>query len=346
MTSNSIDRSATRLINLSELSPQWQWLRDAFKDEIPDWHHVTTLDMQTRLPVARAKEARWRAVQAAKELFRQHSGRRILVSHGPRPASYWGAFASRVPLDSHDVYSFNFTDLPSGVARRSLALAFRSVDEFVVASTWERELYSEYLDIPISKIRFQHWGVASPDSDNAGSTPIVEGDYICAIGSQARDYALLCEAMRLRPDIKLVIVGIPASMRDVAVPANVEFRTNIPLADAMNIMKFSRLMALPMNSMEARCGHVTAVSALHLGVPIVATRCKGLDDYLRDDETALLAEHADPASLAAAIDRLFSDASLRSAIAVRAASFAQQHCTEAAAIDSYRNSLRARSLLE
>ncbi len=337
--------SSTRLVNLSELSPQWHWLRDAFRDEIPDWHHVTSRGMPTRLPVARTKEARWRAVRAAKGLFRQHAGRRILVSHGPRPASYWNTFASGVRLDCHDVYSFNFTDLPTGLEQRSLVRAFRAVDEFVVASTWEQRLYAKHFDIPDAKFRFQYWGVAPPDSEAAGHEPLVAGDYVCAIGSQARDYATLGEAMRLRPGLKLVIVATTESLQGAQLPRNVEFRTNIPLDQAMNILKFSSAMVLPMNSTEARCGHVTAVSALHLGVPIVATRCEGLADYLLDGQTALLADHADPVSLAEAIERICADAPLRQALAERGAAFAGEHCTEQAAIDAYRASLRARSLL-
>lgn len=346
MTQDPAHRSSgTRLVNLSELDPNWNWLREPFRGEIPDWHHVTTQTMPRRLPVARTKEARWRSVQAAKALLSKHQGPRILVSHGPRPAAYWGTFAGSLALDGHDVYSFNYTDLPHGVARRVLSRAFRHVSEFVVASQWERELYSDHFGIPESRIRFQYWGVAAPQDSQPDESPLVAGDYICAIGSQARDYATLVQSMRLRPDIRLVIVATEACVQGIEMPSNVELRTHIPLVDAMNILRHSRLMALPMNSVAARCGHVTAVSALHMGVPVVATECRGLDDYLRADDTALVAEYGSASSMATAIGRLFEDPALQRDMGRRGIDFARRHCTEAAVIASFRESLRTRGLL-
>ena len=296
MSGQALPSTAPRLVNLSELSQDWQWLREPFHDDIPDWHHVSALAMPRRWPLGGMREARWRATAEARRLLAAHRGPNILVSHGPRPAMYWGWLGGG-RVDAHDVYSFNFTDLPTGIGRRSAARAFRDVTRFVVSSTWERELYADYFDIPISRITFQHWGVKPPARTLDSPRPI-DVPYVCALGSQARDYATLAQAMKRLPHLRLAIVATPASVQGIQMPDNVEMHVNIPYAKAMQLLQHSELMVLPMNDVQSRCGHVTAVSALHMGVPIVSTDCRGLDDYLRQGDTAVVSEQGHPDELA------------------------------------------------
>lgn len=333
-----------RLVNLSELSPQWQWLREPLRADIPDWHHVSTLSMPRRWPAGGTRETRWRATVEAGRLFDAHPGPNILVSHGPRPATYWGLFGHS-KLAAHDVYSFNFTDLPTGLGRRVAARSFRNATRFVVSSNWERKLYAEYFDIPIERIDFQAWGVQPPSEDVRNTERPLVGPYICALGSQARDYATLVEAMRRLPDLRLVIVATPESVRDIALPSNVELHCNIPFARAMQFLRHSELTVLPLNDVEARCGHVTAVAALHMGTPVVSTDCRGLDDYLINDQTAVVTPSGSPELMAQAIEALVADGLRKQSLALRGQAFALQHCTEAAVIARFRASLVERGLL-
>ncbi len=337
------EASALRLVNLSELPKDWQWLRESFRAQLPDWHHVSAQAMPRRWPLGGSRETRWRATAEARHLFASHRGRNILVSHGPRPATYWGWFGSG-RVDAHDVYSFNFTELPIGIERRAVARAFRSVTRFVVSSIWERELYADYFDIPLSRITFQHWGVQAPEIA-VDSARLIEAPYVCALGSQARDYATLAEAMRKLPHLRLAIVATPDSVRGIRMPDNVEMHVNIPYARAMQLLQHSELMVLPMNDVNARCGHVTAVAALHLGVPTVSTNCRGLDDYLRQGDTAVVTPQGQPEELAKAIDGLVADGPRRASLGQRGQAFARAHCTETAVIDSFRRSLLERGLL-
>ncbi len=57
-------------------------------------------------------------------------------------------------------------------------------------------------------------------------------------------------------------------------------------------------------------GHVRLMAAVGAGAPVVATESPGLDGYLIGGETALLVEPANPAALAAAIQRLIDDSEL------------------------------------
>ncbi len=291
-----------------------------------------------------AREARWRAVNAARALLGAHDGAKVLVSHGPRPAAYWGCMASAGEVDAHLVYSFNFTDLPTGLERAAMRRGFRHVTRFVVSSQWERGLYADYFDIPESRIEFRHWGVRPPEDGEASVPAKVQGHYVCALGSQARDYRCLFESMRLVPEIPLVLVATPESVRGLALPANVSLLTQIPFDHAMNVLRHSRLMVLPLNDAQARCGHVTAVAALHRGIPTVATACRGLDDYLLPDQTAILVPPHDPAAMAKAIGRVFHDEPLRQRLGELGQQLARQHCTEAAVVSHFRHWMHSLAL--
>ncbi len=56
---------------------------------------------------------------------------------------------------------------------------------------------------------------------------------------------------------------------------------------------------------------IVLVEAMAAGLPVVATRVGGIPEVVAEDETALLVEPADPAALAAAVERLYTDRTTR-----------------------------------
>lgn len=333
-----------RLVNLSELSPEWNWLGGPMARDVPDWHHVSSSAMLRRWPTVGDKEARFRAVRAVDALLRSHAGPKLLVSHGPRPANYWGNLG-RARVDAHLVYSFNFTAMPSGLERSAMRRAFKRVSRFVVASRWERDHYARYFGIPEDRLHFQPWGVRQPAVSERFAPPLFDGRYICALGSQARDYACLFEAVRQLPDMRCVVIATNDSVRGLQIPPNVSLMTGVPLDVAMNVLSHSQLMVLPLNDPEARCGHVTAVSALHRAIPVVATSCRGLDDYLFNGKNALTVPPRDPRAMAEAIQRLLEDEAEHALLGQAGLAFAQEHCTEESVVRQFRLWLQEQGLL-
>lgn len=320
------DRPAT-VINLSDQSPQWQWLRDAFVHQNPDWHHISSRSQRPVLPLFRDRMARRMAAHQALDLARRATGPVVFVSHGPKPANHLGHLMGHGHPAAHLAFSFNFTALPRGLERYVMRHSFRQVDRFVVASTLERGRYAHCFDIDPARIDVLPWGVRPPQREALGS-PLINPPYLCALGSQARDYGTLARAMRLLPSVKLVLVATPESVTGVSLPDNIELRTNIPRAQAMNLLAHSRAMVLPLADEQAACGHVTAVSALHLGVPIASTHCLGLADYLQDGHSALISPVADERRLAANLQRLWEAPDEAQALARTGRAFAAEHCTE------------------
>jgi len=87
-----------------------------------------------------------------------------------------------------------------------------------------------------------------------------------------------------------------------------------PVEHAMmpDILWHSDVFVLP-SRMEAF--GVAVVEALAAGVPVVATRVGGIPEIIRDGVDGVLCEPESPGELAAAISRVFSDASLRERLA-------------------------------
>ena len=120
---------ATRVVNLSEMDPSWNWLGSSTEWSEPlDWTHSSVRSVA--VPEWIPRETTWRRIiaawRAAMWLRRKMS---ILVSHGPRMTMYGSlALSSQFKRRRHLAYSFNFTELPQGVTRKLMSATFKSVD--------------------------------------------------------------------------------------------------------------------------------------------------------------------------------------------------------------------------
>ena len=307
--------------------PSWRWIAHHLSSEYA-WRFVGT-DPKNVIErrVQRPYVARYRAAfQSAWLAKSEHAD--LLVSHAPALTSVTALGASLMKLDApHLAFAFNFTTLPHGPRRELMSKTFQQVDRFVVPSTVERKLYSEHFELSSDKFDVLRWAVQKPHVPD-GATPIIEGDYICAIGGEGRDYGTLMEAMRLLPQLRLVVVARPHNLAGLSVPDNVTAMANIPVPDAWNILKFSRFAVVPLRDSEVPCGHVTLVAAMHLGKALVITDSAGVADYVEHDVTALTCPPRDPASLAKRIQELWDSPQLTERLGNTGRAFAVEHCSE------------------
>ena len=315
------------IVNLSNLQPSWLWLNRPISESVQlRWFNRTRFEISVPqwLPKSDSISSLAAAGRAAQMLSGDAS---VLVSHGPR-LTFYGAICSSVLRKTapHLAFSFNFTDLPNGVLRKSMARAYRLIDRFVVFSSMERKLYSEYFDLPIDRFDMIHWGVRPPEIFQEEA--IEQGPYICAIGSQGRDYEVLLRAIRILPAMKFVIVTTPNNLCGLAIPENARVLTNISLRVAMNILNNASLMVLPLRSSQTPCGHVTIVSAMHLGKPILATDSVGVRDYIEQDVTGRVVTPRDPVALSNQIEELLSSPADLKRLGECARTFASHNCSE------------------
>ncbi len=204
--------------------------------------------------------------------------------------------------------------------------SFRNVDRFIVYSSLEKELYPAFFGIPPEKIDVVLWGVGAPPV--SPEYPLVDGDYACALGGNKRDYGTLLKAAELKPGIRLELVVRPQTLKDFTLPPNVNVRVNLPLAETMNILKFSKFMALPLDGDLIPAGHVTLVSAQHLGKAMIITESKGVADYILPGVNALTCPPGDAECMAEKMELLWEDRKTRENLERGGKNFATRHLSE------------------
>jgi glycosyltransferase involved in cell wall biosynthesis len=296
------------VICCSEITdPRWRWIASYFANV--NFEFIGCVPRTVRGLSAVLNAGRFFGCLEAVRLARRKQAS-VLVTHGPTLAAWCALFARllgvKVAILAH---SFNFVTLPGPLKTAVFRFALQRVNRFVVFSRIEREIYSKAFHRPIEQFDFVHWGVQPPKVDSR-EEPIEAGDYVVAIGGNARDYRTLLEAARAMPDLRFALVVRPESLKGLVVPSNASVHCNIAFSESMNLLQYSRFMVLPLVSAEVPCGHVTLVAAMHLGKAMVVTNSCGVHDYAAESENALLVDVGSPEALIRGIRRLWEDREL------------------------------------
>ncbi len=314
--------------------PGWAWIRDLMGPDFTvagrplDWRIYSMRGASRPEALNRWRAARALARDAAAEPFD------LVVSHGPWATAWTEWVASPKKTGArHFAFALNFTDLPTGPRKAMMARAFRQADALAVFTDAEQRLYADYFKLRPETLIRAPWGVAPPVS--AEQPRLIEGPYFAALGGEARDYAVLCEAARALPDTRFVAVARPHSFEGLDPPANLEVRFNLPFDEAWGVVQHATAALVPLRSRETPCGLVTLVGAMHLGKAQIVTDAAGAADYLKDGETGLLVPPGDAGALAAAIGRLQADPALAARLGAAAKAEASAHCSEAATVDFF-----------
>jgi len=312
-----------RILCVAETQDEgWEWFAQDFPEY--EWRFIrlyskTFLEKMIQVPnLARLKGA-LKAARLAKDAS-------LIFTHHPHVTFWCANLMSRARRPPHVAWSFNFPELPRGPKRTAMSRAFQKVDRFVVYSTMERDLYVRELGIPRDKIEVILWGVSPPEP--SPGHPIVRGDYVCAIGGNRRDYETLIHAAEMTPGIKFELVVRPRNLKGLALPPNVDVRVNLSHREAMNILKFSKFMVLPLDDSDVPTGHVTLVAAQHLGKAFVITDSAGVRDYILPGTNALTCPPSDPKALAERIEVLWQDEELREKLGRGGKEFASKYLSE------------------
>ncbi len=230
----------------------------------------------------------------------------------------------RIPLLA---FSYHFTELPKGARRWIVRWAASRVQRFQVHSEAERARYADYLGIPVERFDLVRFGVAPSSMSIEATPPPIDGPYVCALGKDGRDYRTLIEAMKRLPNMTLIIVAQPYNLRQIEMPENVKVFCNVPRDKALNILKHSLFMALPLKSEGTSCGHITLVSAMYYHKAIVATRSSGIADYFPEGYDAPQVLAGDVDGWTNAIRAMCTDPERLEKCAAAGEDFAHQHCS-------------------
>jgi glycosyltransferase involved in cell wall biosynthesis len=120
------------------------------------------------------------------------------------------------------------------------------------------------------------------------------------------------------PDVELLVVGdgpdrkrLEAHARDVGLSGRVRFVGSVPRADVLQ--RLAAAEALVLSSDWENFPH-TAVEALALGTPLIATAVGGVPEVVVDGVNGLLVPPGDPDALAGAIARFAGSPELRASL--------------------------------
>ncbi|WP_411820579.1 glycosyltransferase family 4 protein [Hyphococcus formosus] len=323
------NKTPFRIANISNNpDPDWVWLRDLMPRDLTvngrplEWTGYSMAAKSPRLAaLGRLKGAHALTRDARKQPFD------LVVSHGPW-ATAWTEWVAGPAINAakHLAFSFNYTDLPTGVRKRLMQSAFKNVDGFAVFTDAEQGLYADFFNIDQSRFLRAPWGVSSPLTKIEPRA--VSEAYFAALGGEARDYEVLCEAARALPDIQFIVVARPHNFDGLNPPPNLEVRFNLPFNEAWAIVQHAEAAIIPLRSRETPCGLVTLVGAMHLGKAQIVTDAAGAADYIKDRETGLLVPARDSAALVEAIKTLADDPELAMRIGHNAKNYAAQNCSE------------------
>ena len=296
------------VISASELmGPGWRFLADVAEGSEVGWSTVSGQPRNLVERLGRRVELGvWRAGFEAARAARRHPDA-LLVSHLPTMGAVTNLMRKRFcPQVPQIGFAFNFTTLPQGPRLAFLRRHLPGIAEFVVFSRMERALYADLFGLPEDAFRFLPWTMEAPRPGPENPLPAaqVARGYLCAVGGEGRDYALLAQAMRARPDLHMAVVGRPYSLAGIDFPANVTTFTNLALEKTWALAAGSRGMVIPLKTDTTPCGHVTLIGSQLLGLPLVISASQGVADYVEDGETAHLVPVGKVEALVAALDLL------------------------------------------
>jgi GT2 family glycosyltransferase len=191
---------------------------------------------------------------------------------------------------------------------------FRAIDLIGVNTTALRDRFIA-LGAPPQRLHVFRWGIDhrfyAPRSAGAGPP------FALTLGeTRLRDYPLLFRAMEgLALELRVLAHGY-ASAREKRPrvfsrqPANVILMPRISYVDLRALYAQASFVVLPVLDVPQPIGLTAALEAMCMARAVIATRSRGLSDYLADGETCLLVDGGDAAALRDAIRRLATDPAL------------------------------------
>ncbi|WP_224242666.1 glycosyltransferase family 4 protein [Hyalangium gracile] len=235
-------------------------------------------------------------------------------------------------LTPHVVWYFNCGHEYHGLRKWLSRLAYRWVERFIVYTKHERSAYARTFALPESRFHFTYLTGAElkvEDFRGARERFGLAPRYIAALGSSGRDYGTLFRAVEGLP-VQLVVVVHPHGRPGGPVPPNVKVLTSIPQEDYLRVIAEAELVAIPVNNRETASGQMTLIQAMSLGVPVVATRCIGTEDYIRHGKNGWFVEMGDVEVWRRTLRSILDEPDTRRRLAIEAFRFAQERFTDRA----------------
>lgn len=202
-----------------------------------------------------------------------------------------------------------------------------------VLSPSEREDFARRFNLPADMIHFIPWfyyAKLSEDFEVGAESDPQNTKGVVSSGHAACDWETLFRAAEGRSWPLTVICGKQDLDRVSTLNRNkrADVLCNIPLFEHDRHVASAAVYVLALQDIPRSCGQIRLCKAVVLGVPVVATRVRGLEGYCVDGETALLVDPEDPDGLREAIEKLLADEHLRDRLVRGALARAKERTSE------------------
>jgi len=233
--------------------------------------------------------------------------------------------------------------LRTRAARRLYLDAYRRVHTILAYGAGEVEALRSWLGAPGPEVVFVPFGVDTeafqPDPSRR---PAV--DVVAAGSDPRRDFALLLEIARRRPEWTFRIVASRDHARVLASPpANVRVELDVPFDTIPERLLAARVVALPVRDNSYSGATTVLLQALATGKPVVVSRTAAIAQgyHLEDGENCRLVPPGDDEAFELALASVLRDPEWASALGDRARETAVRHLTWERYTGTIRDLLRA-----
>lgn len=198
------------------------------------------------------------------------------------------------------------------------AIEYRRADKLIAVSEAIAEEAVRYYGLPRNKIHVIHNGVTVNNSCNSAEN--LEHTMLC-VGRLVwrKGFKYLIDAITYilpkYPDAKLLMIGdgedrsfLELYVRKLKIENSVSFLGNVTTRTLYDL--YSKAMVYVQPSLYEPFS-IATLEAMSMGKPVVAARVGGTPEVVIDEETGLLVEPRNSRQLADAVNRIFSDDSLR-----------------------------------
>jgi glycosyltransferase involved in cell wall biosynthesis len=196
----------------------------------------------------------------------------------------------------------------------------KAVSRAQVMTSWERRHYADMFCV--DEDRFVHIPFPMIRSESSYK-PVnkTSGDYVMSSGRVSCDWGTLICAVADLPQYPVTIVHSKKDLRKfrhMTLPANVKLLCDIPYEEHNRLLERAVCYVIALFDTVGSTGHARLSHAIHLGVPVIVTRVSGIEEYVKDGETAIVVPQGDPVALREAIQRVMENPTLQKLLAENA----------------------------
>jgi glycosyltransferase involved in cell wall biosynthesis len=157
------------------------------------------------------------------------------------------------------------------------------------------------------KVRFAFFSAGVDLKGNtAPDTGTSQEVYFVSSGRSNRKYDFFVDFFQRNPQYRYKIICDNLALQTEA--ANIEVYRNVYGAENYAMIRGARALLLDLQHKDASSGNTVFVQTMELGVPIIITRCKALEDYMIDGGNCIVIEDGDHDQLKAALEAVKDDA--------------------------------------